>query len=108
MKTTKYNKSEILKRAWKLFRQNGSTFSNALKSAWWFAKKQVSEANTVYNSVGEIIRETEKAIQFTSYLGKKLVNVWLPKSQITISQEGNHTVITMPYWLANKLKKTSS
>ena len=101
MTTQKFNKSDILKRAWKLFRENGSSFSNALKSAWWYAKKVAKEATEVFNSVGQIERETEKAILFRSYLGKK-INGWLPKSQVTISFEGNHTVVTMPSWLANK------
>lgn len=37
----KYNKSEIMKRAWNVFRGvEGISFSEALKMAWAFAKKE--------------------------------------------------------------------
>lgn len=39
MKTTsKFNRSEILKKAWSLVRRNGYTLSNALKAAWQYAR----------------------------------------------------------------------
>ena len=45
----------------------------------------------------EIVRETEKAILFK-------INdeeVWLPKSQIEVSEEGDN-VVEVPEWLAEK------
>lgn len=39
MKTSKFNKSEILKKAWALVKRNGYTLKNALRTAWAYAKR---------------------------------------------------------------------
>jgi len=39
MKTQKFNKSEILKKAWALVKRNGWDLRSAMKAAWELAKK---------------------------------------------------------------------
>ena len=34
----RYNKSEIMRHAWRLFRAGVNTFAEALRKAWYFAK----------------------------------------------------------------------
>lgn len=38
MKTSKFNKSAILKKAWSLVRNSGYTLKNALRTAWAYAR----------------------------------------------------------------------
>jgi len=45
MKTAKYNKSEILKKAWSLVRKNGYTLSNAMRTAWAYARNVIVDAS---------------------------------------------------------------
>lgn len=47
MKTTKFNKSEILKKAWSLVRNNGYKLANALRTAWAYAR---NKANSTQNA----------------------------------------------------------
>ena len=54
-------------------------------------------ADKVVDVTGEIHGETERAVRF--FDGDR--TVWLPKSQIEISEEGDGTVtVSMPEWLA--------
>ena len=43
MRATTYNKSEIMKQAWMMFNNKfyGYTFSQALKMAWYYAKRKL-------------------------------------------------------------------
>jgi len=45
--TSTYNRSEIMKEAWSLYRSNYGTFSNCLKAAWRGAKFDMKQAMTV-------------------------------------------------------------
>ena len=49
MKAAKFNKSEIMKQAWAMYRNTffGYTFSEALKMAWHYAKKEVARLESV-------------------------------------------------------------
>ena len=49
MKATSYNKSEIMRQAWTMFRSKfyGYTFSQALKMAWHYAKQEVARIKQV-------------------------------------------------------------
>jgi hypothetical protein len=40
----KFNKSEILKMAWKLVKRNGFKLSEAMKSAWQYARNAVADS----------------------------------------------------------------
>ena len=54
MKTTKYNKSTILKKAWSLVRK-GWTLSAALRTAWAYARNGASiykgDAERIFTSI---------------------------------------------------------
>lgn len=49
MKATAYNKSEIMRQAWSMFRNKfyGFTFAEALKMAWYYAKQEVARIKQV-------------------------------------------------------------
>ena len=50
MKATSYNKSEIMRQAWTMFRSKFygySTFAEALKMAWHYAKEEVARIKQV-------------------------------------------------------------
>ena len=49
MRATKYNKSEIMKQAWMMFRNKffGYTFAQALRMAWHYAKEEVARQEAV-------------------------------------------------------------
>lgn len=50
MKATTYNKSEIMKQAWMMFNSkfyNFSTFAEALKMSWNYAKQEVARMKQV-------------------------------------------------------------
>ena len=49
MRATSYNKSQIMKQAWTMFRNKfyGFTFAEALKMAWYYAKQEVARINQV-------------------------------------------------------------
>lgn len=49
MKSAKFNKSEIMKQAWMMFRNKffGYTFAQALKMAWHYAKEEVARQKQV-------------------------------------------------------------
>lgn len=90
----KYNKSDIMSRAWSIRRMTGCTMSTALKQSWaqakspvysikgWFMTKNFdpSERLAIVGVTPELRRETEKAVQLcwdTNY--GKIVR-WVPKS----------------------------
>ena len=56
MRATKYNKSEIMKQAWMMYRNTlfHYTFSQALRMAWYYAKQEAARLERV---------EAEKAAQ---------------------------------------------
>ena len=49
MKATKYNKSEIMRQAWSMYRNTffHYTFSQALRMAWHYAKQEVARLEAV-------------------------------------------------------------
>ena len=49
MRATKYNKSEIMKQAWSMYRNTffHYTFSQALRMAWHYAKEEVARQEAV-------------------------------------------------------------
>ncbi len=49
MTATSYNKSEIMRQAWSMFRNKfyGFTFAEALKMAWYYAKQEVARIKQV-------------------------------------------------------------
>lgn len=67
MRATKYNKSEIMKQAWSMFRSKfyGYTFSQALRMAWHYAKEEVArqeaiEARKAQQAAEQAVREAAK------------------------------------------------
>lgn len=49
MRATKYNKSEIMKQAWSMYRNTffHYTFSQALRMAWHYAKEEVARQEAI-------------------------------------------------------------
>lgn len=108
-----YNKSEIMKRAWNIFRSTKNTFSECLKRAWawaksvvcneirykiadWFMNKNYDNFTTqhlrAFQSFGaaQIKKETEKAWQveletqtFDGFESKYTLTRWIPKSVVS-------------------------
>jgi hypothetical protein len=64
MKATSYNKSEIMRQAWSMFRNKfyGFTFAEALKMAWYYAKQEVARIKQV---------EARKAEQAATYAARQ-------------------------------------
>jgi hypothetical protein len=52
----KFNKSEILKMAWKLVKRNGFKLSEAMKSAWQYARNAVAGTARVFVYKGDAER----------------------------------------------------
>ena len=58
----------------------------------------------------EIAQEREKAIAITDgtetvwegHTRPSLKWFWLPRSQITVAQDGTRTIVTLPQWLAKE------
>lgn len=55
MTTSKYNRSEIMKEAWSLYRSDYGTFSMCLKAAWRGAKFDMKQALMVAKREAEAI-----------------------------------------------------
>ena len=68
MRATRFNRSEIMKQAWMMFRTSFyhfATFSEALKSAWRYAKqnvaqKEATEARKAQQAAEQAAREAAK------------------------------------------------
>ena len=92
-----YNKSEIMKNAWKMVKEFKMSISAALKSAWaaakgtlkqlhikeWFANKLANElrCNLFHTEIFAVLRETEKAYNVLfSTCGDSYRTAWIPKS----------------------------
>ena len=67
MRATKYNKSEIMKQAWSMYRNTffHYTFSQALRMAWHYAKEEVArqeavEARKAQQAANDAAREAAK------------------------------------------------
>lgn len=56
MKTTKFNKSEILKKAWSLVRKNGYKLANALRTSWAYARNKIADAQKAFTYKGDAER----------------------------------------------------
>lgn len=108
----KYNKSEIMKKTWNIFRSTKHSFSESLKRAWahakelanttvrymipdWFMNKNLDKVTTPHCmchqtfAKEDIVKETEKAlcialglITKSGYETYYTKNVWGPKSII--------------------------
>ena len=67
----KYNKSEIMKKAWELFKEDGNTFSFSicLKTAWRIAKKLIVKT----------VKTVKRNIVFTD------IKKWFLKKMDTVS-----------------------
>jgi hypothetical protein len=61
MKT--YNKSEILKMAWKLVRRNGFKLSEAMKTAWQYARNAVAASAQSFVYKGDAERVLHSPIR---------------------------------------------
>lgn len=108
----KYNKSEIMKKAWNIFRSTRRTFSESLKESWrqakevvkteirymipdWFMNKNLDKVTTTHCECyqtfdkNDIVKETEKALCVALPMMTRsghdtnyTKNVWVPKSII--------------------------
>lgn len=86
MKATSYNKSEIMRQAWTMFRSKFygySTFAEALKMAWHYAKEEVArikqvEARKAEQAAADAARkaakEETKQDKFYKEFGKQMAN----------------------------------
>lgn len=68
MKATTYNKSQIMKQAWSMYRSSFygyNTFAEALKMAWYYAKQEAIRIAQVEARKAEelVATETRKALQ---------------------------------------------
>ena len=68
MRATTYNRSEIMRQAWAMYRNKfyGYTFAEALKMAWHYAKQEVArikqvEARKAAQAASDAQREAAKA-----------------------------------------------
>lgn len=80
-------------------------FKKAYDQEFGKRKKASKPAKMVTVSVGTLLRETEKAYQFSSGKitnkgnnGPELAGIWVPKSQVIYND--NDCSIEMPVWLA--------
>lgn len=55
MSQSKFNKSEILKKAWSLVRRNGYTLANALRASWQYARNKANQTGWQYKGSAEQI-----------------------------------------------------
>ena len=67
MRATRFNKSEIMKQAWSMYRNTffHYTFSQALRMAWHYAKEEVArqeavEARKAQQAAEQAVREAAK------------------------------------------------
>ena len=86
MKATSYNKSEIMRQAWTMFRSKFygySTFAEALKMAWHYAKEEVArmkqvEARKAEQAAADAARKAAKVEtkqdKFYKEFGKQMAN----------------------------------
>ena len=86
MKATSYNKSEIMRQAWTMFRSKFygySTFAEALKMAWHYAKEEVArikqvEARKSAQAAADAARKAAKVEskqdKFYKEFGKQMAN----------------------------------
>ena len=85
MRTASYNKSQIMKQAWTMFRSKfyGYTFSQALKMAWHYAKQEVArikqvEARKAEQAAADAARKAAKVEtkqdKFYKEFGKQMAN----------------------------------
>ena len=86
MKATSYNKSEIMRQAWTMFRSKFygySTFAEALKMAWHYAKEEVArikqvEARKAEQAAADAARQSAKGEtkqdKFYKEFGKTMAN----------------------------------
>lgn len=100
MKTTNKTRSKIFKAAWTIFKENSGliSFSEALISAWKWAKKTLVEKRVSFLGAK---KETEKALliiikSYYCHVREEYVDytIWAPKSIIV----GN----TIPEWFYEK------
>jgi hypothetical protein len=79
--------SKVMKAAWKIFKKrykvkSMKNWSKSLKRAWSWAKQNLIKKRVV----GEILKETEKAILMSCVVeegaNRYMMKVWFPKSQI--------------------------
>ena len=97
MRATKYNKSEIMKQAWSMYRNTffHYTFSQALKMAWHYAKEEVARQEAV---------EVRKAQQTTEQAAREAAKVETKKDRFyksfnkTIAREYRNVTIGRNDW----------
>lgn len=63
-----------------------------------YSRRNGRDLGYIALGAGNIARETEKAIALS--LTDSPALVWLPKSQIDVTRNGQGVTITMAYWLA--------
>ena len=86
MKATSYNKSEIMKQAWMMFQNKFfgfTSFGEALKRAWYYAKQEVArikqvEARKAEQAAADAARKAAKVEtkqdKFYKEFGKQMAN----------------------------------
>lgn len=81
MKTSTFNKSEILKKAWSLVRNNGYKLANAMRVSWAYAKRTTQtapykgDAERIFTSpVSRLAGNKLAALKATLNRGKDLVS----------------------------------
>ena len=72
----KYNRSEIMKAAWRNYRCNTVTFAQALRMAWYEAKKTAARYNVYGKRIHDdsvvllLVNATDNAAQECKYLSR--------------------------------------
>lgn len=116
MKNARYNKSEIMRKAWVIFRNQDVTWSDALKQSWNIAKNGVAVLNfdkvykdnysKIYNFVKLRVNSIEITEELTQDIFLKLhqnfdkYNVYLAKLNTWLYTIARNTVID--YYRTNK------
>ena len=100
MRATTYNRSEIMRQAWTMFRSKfyGYTFSQALKMAWHYAKQEVArikqvEARKAEEAAAQAARQAAKVEtkqdkfykEFGKTMAKQYRNVTFGKNDWRVS-----------------------
>jgi len=92
-------KSKVMKAAWSSIRKGfASNLSQALASAWKWAKKTLVEKVIVFQ--GCLERTTDKAQLWSVCVGMRHEEKWIPKSAILKITEhvGSYNMVTLASW----------
>lgn len=89
MNASKYNKSEILRNAWVIFRASSVSFSQALKTSWNKAK-----ISYTVNANGSIVSEKSLVAVFELSFSQTKEREWVKKAGARWNAENKTWILT--------------